>query len=590
MSFFNLIYKRLYKVIAITGIAFLLAGCPGLLPQQTISDDASSPSSFYLDKAEQNSGSAKVDYQILAARALLREGNTPASEQLLNSLQQLNDYQIKEKALLTAEISVAKRNYSAARNVLNQLTVNTLDKNQQARYYQVQIAAADKQDVLTQLRGYVMLEQVTTSPEKHQDAIDGSWNVLSSLSATTLNKLVIREDENTLRGWLDLTRIYAANRTELSKLQTEIANWQAQYPQNPYNKTLPTRLAGLLQFSTLNVSQVALLLPLNGQAQQFSKAIKAGFEAGMKASQASNVQLTIYDTTTQPVAELLAQLEAANTPVIVGPLLKPDVSQLINSKPTLTVLALNKPDTVVNLNNVCYFALAPEDEAREAANYIAKNQHKAPLIIAPRNEFGQRVAKAFDEQWSNMNGTGAVVQYFGNTASLTESMNRRSGIRLTGSPVTSGAAVSSSSVDAVYIVATQAELTLIKAMIDMEAGNRVRPSSMYASSRSNNSAAGPDFRLEMDGIRFSEIPLLSGADNKAYQAAAKDFSSDYSQLRLYAFGMDAWKLVNSFAEIRQLPNHKINGYTGALTANNDCVINRNLSWLEYRQGSIVIAN
>jgi len=590
MSFFNLVYKRLYKVIAITGIVFLLAGCPSLLPQQGISDDASSPSSVYLDKAEQSSGATKIDYQILAARALLREGNVTAPEQLLNSLQQLNDFQIKEKALLTAEISVAKRNYSAARGMLNQLLINTLDKNQQVRYYQIQIAAADKQDVLTQLRGYVMLGQLITSPEKHQEVIDASWSALSSLSASTLNKLVIRDDENTLLGWLDLTRIYAENRNELSKLQTAVQNWQAQYPQNPYNKTLPTPLAGVLQFSTLNISQVALLLPLDGQAKQFGKAIQAGFEAAMENSNTSNVQLNIYDTTKQSVAELLVQLEAAITPIIVGPLLKSDVTQLINSKPNLTVLALNKPDTVVNLNNVCYFALAPEDEAREAATYIGKNQHKAPLVLVPRNELGQRVAKAFDEQWSSQNGTGALVQYVGNVNDLTESMNHRTGIQLAGSPITVGSSVSSEKVDSIYIVATQSELTLIRAMIDMEVGNQLKPSSIYVSSRSNNATAGPDFRLEMEGIRFSEIPLLAGADNKMYQAAMKEFSGDYSQMRLYAFGMDAWKLVNSFSEIRQLPNYRINGYTGTLTAGNDCVVNRNISWLEYRQGNIVAAN
>jgi len=55
-------------------------------------------------------------------------------------------------------------------------------------------------------------------------------------------------------------------------------------------------------------------------------------------------------------------------------------------------------------------------------------------------------------------------------------------------------------------------------------------------------------------------------------------------------GIDAWTLANSFNQVRQTPGFTIDGNTGKLSANQDCVINRTLSWSQYRQGEIVPAS
>lgn len=85
---------------------------------------------------------------------------------------------------------------------------------------------------------------------------------------------------------------------------------------------------------------------------------------------------------------------------------------------------------------------------------------------------------------------------------------------------------------------------------------------------------GPDFRLEMEGLQFSEIPLLAGSNPALMQQVASQFKNDYSLLRLYAMGMDAWALANYFADLRQSSSQQITAATGTLTASADCVINR----------------
>ena len=66
--------------------------------------------------------------------------------------------------------------------------------------------------------------------------------------------------------------------------------------------------------------------------------------------------------------------------------------------------------------------------------------------------------------------------------------------------------------------------------------------------------------------------------------------NDYSLARLYAMGADAWSLANHFTQMRQTPGFELNGNTGDLTATQDCVITRKLSWLKYQQGQIVPAS
>ena len=84
--------------------------------------------------------------------------------------------------------------------------------------------------------------------------------------------------------------------------------------------------------------------------------------------------------------------------------------------------------------------------------------------------------------------------------------------------------------------------------------------------------------------------MLAGANTPLMQQALSAVRNDYSLARMYAMGVDAWSLANHFSQMRQVQGFEINGNTGALTANQDCVINRKLSWLKYQQGQVVPAS
>lgn len=640
--------------------ALILAACSGRAPQTppptNIQDEASANSDYYLQQLQQSGDDNKADWQLLAIRALLREGKTPqAAEQLGTLPAELSDAQRQEQQLLTAELLVAQKNNPAAADILGKLDATQLSANQQVRFYQAQIAANQGKATLPLIRAFITQEPLLKD-KAHQDNIDGTWQALAQLTPQELNNMVINADENVLQGWLDLLHVYQDNKQDPDLLKAGIKDWQNRYPQNPAAKNLPTALTQISHFSQASTAKIALLLPLSGPAQVFADAIQQGFTAAQNGlpvtppapvtpdvtantatdgtaapvtdvapietptpvvapAATSNAQVKVYDTTTQPVAALLAQAQQDGATLVVGPLLKPDVEQLSATPSTLNILALNQPEVSTNNPNICYFALSPEDEARDAAHHLWSQEKRMPLLLTPRGAFGDRVAKAFAEEWQKQGGQTVLQQNFGSTAELKQAINSGAGIRLTGQPVavsgTPAAAPASvtiagltipappvdapvvstsagGNIDAVYIIATPAELTLIKPMIDMATSTRTKPA-LFASSRSYQAGAGPDYRLEMEGIQFSDIPLMAGSNPALMQQAAAKYSNDYSLVRLYAMGIDAWTLSNHFAEMRQIPGFQVSGTTGDLTASADCVITRKLPWLQYRQGMVVPA-
>ncbi|EMA8634096.1 penicillin-binding protein activator [Cronobacter sakazakii] len=666
--------------------ALFFAGCGTQTADQStahMQGEAKADSGFYLHQMEQSRDDSKTNWQLLAIRALLSEGKRERAITLYGELpQNLTDAQRREASLLEAQIKLAQQDYQGAAALLDKINAADLSDEQKARYWQAKIDASQGRPSLELLRALIAQEPLLQGAAKQKN-IDATWQALSQMSADQAKALVINADENTLQGWLDLQRVWLDNRNDPKMLQAGVKDWQTRYPQNPGAKMLPSQLANLENYKPASADKIALLLPLNGQAAVFGRAIQQGFEAAKNAgtspvaaqsstpapAQADNAaqptdstqpqptdgvaspaaapvddlaaqpdapqntqpaqqpvdaqpvaaapanpaaEIKIYDTSSQSITQILAQAQQDGASLVVGPLLKESVDGVLKSGTPLNVLALNQPETVQNRPNVCYFALSPEDEAADAAAHIWQEGKRAPLLLVPYSALGDRVTKAFADRWTQLGGGTVLQQKFGSVNELKMNINGGTGIALTGSPVAASlpqqqpvtigglsipapptdaqiTAGTSGNVDAVYILATPSEIALIKPMIAMRAGSH-SGATLYASSRSAQGGSGPDFRLEMEGLEFSDIPMLTGSNPALMQQALAAVNNDYSLARLYAMGVDAWSLANHFSQMRQVPGFQLSGNTGALSATQDCVINRKLTWLKYQQGQLVPAN
>lgn len=656
----KVLQRKALRTVPLLLAVLIFAGCTDQAPQTpeaNVQGAATGTSDCYLQQMQQSADDNKVGWQLLAIRALLNEGKVPqASDQFSQLLRNLDAPQQQERQLLQAQFSVMQQNLPAAADQLKQVDIASLSKDQQARYYQLLIAASQGRPLLEVLRAYIAIAQepLLTNPADKQKKIDATWQALTQMTPEQINSLNINTDENVLQGWLDLYGVYKANNSDPDMLKAGIRDWQTRYPNNPAAKMLPTALSQVQSFQTASTGKIALLLPLSDQAKVFANVIQKGFNdakngvlaqgsapaspveapqaAGADAAAAqpqdvqpqsapanrvetappsSGMQVQVYDTSSQPIEQVLVLAQKDGATLVVGPLLKSNVEKLAASQTTLNVLALNEPETIQNHPNICYFALLPEDEARDAAHHMWDHGERTPLLLVPRSSLGNRVNKAFAAEWQKLGGSTVQQQQFGSTAELKQGINSGAGIRLSGTPVNvqpeqpAGVTIggltiptpvaepttttSGSSVDSVYIVATQDELALIRPMISMRVSSRDNVG-LYAGSRSYQAGGSPDYRLEVDGLQFSDAPLLSGANPALMQQAAKMFNNHYSLVRLYAMGIDAWTLANHFNEMRTLPGFQVKGDTGSLSADQDCVINRKLVWNQYRQGQIVPVN
>lgn len=641
-------------------------------PSATLQPTANQGSAYYLQQMQQSHDDSRSHWQLLAIRALLDESKlTQAGQQLQQLPSQLTAEQQVESHFLRTQYAISQKQFREAAQQLSALSVQGLNATQRQRYYRLMIDSAQGEAPVDVLRAYIAL-QAHSAGSAQQKNLDATWQTLVTIPQDQVGNITINANENILQGWLDLLGVYYQNRGDQDSLKRAVQDWQTRYPDNPASKTLPAGLAQVMNLSVASTNTIALLLPLSGPGAVFSKAIEQGFEdarnghlaasapattdantvirapqttasatgdAAVSPSavatpaaadtstatpEASNqaatipgtasantaAQIKVYDTNGHPIDQLLQQAQQEGATLVVGPLLKDDVAKAVTTQTSLNILALNEPPDLQNHPNVCYFALSPENEARDAAEHMWAQGKRSPVLLLPSNSLGDRVAAAFTRQWQSLGGATVLRQSIGSESELRSKINSNAGIALSGTPVTAAPSsdngavtvagmtfdapsaqpvAASGEVDSVYIVANQASLDLIKPLITMKIGSQSRVA-FYANSLSSQAGAGPDFRFEMEGLQFSDIPLLSGANPSLKQQVTGQFNQDYTLTRLYAMGVDAWTLANHFTPLRQQPGYQLQGNTGLLKATQNCVINRTLSWNQYTHGEIVPVN
>lgn len=551
----------------------ILAGCNanfmGNSFTSELKKDANASSEFYMNKIGQTQRiEDQQTYKLLAARVLVTENKVPQAQALLNELSTLNPDQLLDKSLIEAHIAAVQGNNQHAEDLLRRVDLTQLSSSQVGRYYAVKARIAEnKNAIIDAVKARIQMDQVLTDVPRKQENNDRTWALLRQANRGLLNNTP-DEGNLALAGWLALARAYNDNLSQPTQLSQALQNWKSAYPNHAASYLFPTELQGLFNFQQTSLSQVALLLPLSGNGQILGNTIKSGFDAAKGDNTA--VQVQVYDTVATPINDIIAQAKQAGVRAIIGPLLKQNVDSVLNNPSAIQgmdVLALNSTPNARAIGQVCYYGLSPEDEAESAANKMWKDGIQVPMVAVPQNDLGQRTATAFNIRWQQLSGTDANIKYYNQTGDV-------------------GVALQGQNVQGLYVVAKSEELADVKSVID-NSGSNIK---LYASSRSNSSNNGPEYRLLMNGLQFSDIPFFKDTDSAQYQKIATNTNGDYSLMRLYAMGADAWLLISHFNELRQVPGYQIDGLTGKLSAGPNCNIERDMTWFQYQNGGIQVLN
>ncbi len=436
---------------------------------------------------------------------------------------------------------------------------------------------------------------------ERQTVVADFWQWLRQLRTGDIRAVLRRLRGKHARGWGRLLlRVHDALLRHRAG-DAVIANWSQEYPQHPAHLVMD-EVRGL--FAGLAKPQrIALLLPLTGELALPARAVMEGFlssyylDLKRRSPASRTVVVELYDSEGNVVRglETYRQLVAeGRTDLVVGPLSKRVLRQLsanyVDSFP-LPVLALNY-DITLEPGKALAFSLLPEDEVRQVVELAVAEKRRRAVVLAPDNNWGQRLADAFERGFEESNGAvSAIARYSASDTSVAEAVREVFGVndsrlrrdlfqRITGVKVFFEDWYRQD-IDSVFLVANPQRTRLIRPQFKFYSDDRALIYSM--SEVADSTIQERDF-VDFEGIRFCDSPLLVS------RFLASDFAeiSEDSLFRLRAFGIDAWRLLPYHRLLANLAI-EISGNSGKLSYRGNRVVRR-LQCVEFRDGGIHLAN
>ena len=217
-----------------------------------------------------------------------------------------------------------------------------------------------------------------------------------------------------------------------------ISQWLRKYRAHPLLNARLTDYEFLTEAALPDDFKVTVLLPLSGDWANAGRAIRDGILFEYQQRQTTvGVALTVIDSESLTPEQLIATGQSTDTEFVIGPLQKDKIAILLESKPRMPLLLLNRVQTnALLLKSPTYsLSLAVEDDAESTINQIAREVDQARVVVFHSDSpLGVRSAEAIRQQLTVVGGSHAgqfilddkkpetaITQAFG----VTDSENRR---------------------------------------------------------------------------------------------------------------------------------------------------------------------
>lgn len=289
---------------------------------------------------------------------------------------------------------------------------------------------------------------------------------------------------------------------------------------------------------------IALLLPLSSPSLGPSaQSVYQGFQAAASIK-ASDFPIRVYSDFIEPASVVGAYRSAiANGAVaVVGPLTRDSIHQLVEEKnipvPTLT---LNVIEGLVP-PQMYFFGMAVDSEARQIAKLARQQGFKQAIVIYTQDALSQRLQFAFEDKWTHSGGSVLrEIEYTNDTSVFAD---------ITAPP------------DTMVFFATDSKKTR---SIHSYLPNVL---TSYGTSQLFTGNTEKLLNFDLNEIRFIDMPWLLQTDLPAVMAfprANSPLTAD--QERLYALGIDAYKLIHLLIAGKAKSAMPLDGVTGRLRLN-----------------------
>lgn len=586
-------------------LAALLAACASS-PSSSLGELPRTPDASIEQLLEQAATSKNPDEAALlrlsAADLAYRQKDNVRAARILEQVpvEQLKPAQQIFASTLSAELAMSRNQPKAALTALSHPSLGRLgelpdEQQRRTRSVQASVLEANGQ-TLAAAQARVDLAPLLSgdAASANNDAI---WNLVAALPSDQLQ--AASTGTGTLAGWASLALAVKSAGT-LEQQQAAIDNWRKQNPEHPAAVQLPLPLVKLKELASQPLTKIALLLPQEGQLAGVARALRDGFMAAhFQAQQAGQKPpaIEVFDSSRlTSLDDFYRQAQAAGAQLVVGPLEKNLVKQLA-ARPQLpiTTLALNYSEAgQTGPAQLFQFGLAAEDEAREVSRRARADGMVRAVALVPRGEWGDRVLKAFRQDWEANGGTLLAAEHIGQPVELAQQIAdlfqlRQSEGRAKSLQSTVGGTVSAQpsrrqDIDFLFLAATPQQGQQIKPTLNFQYAGDVP---VYATSHLYSASGDVNQYNDMNGVRFCETPWLLDTNNSLRQQVVTQWPQAAGSLgRLYAMGIDAYSLAPRLGQLKALPDNRIEGLSGSLSMNPNQRIERQLPWAEFSGGQI----
>ena len=330
----------------------------------------------------------------------------------------------------------------------------------------------------------------------------------------------------------------------------------------------PTAVA-ILQSSGLK-AHIALLLPLKSASfGPAAKAVRQGAVAASIMQIPAVLPLQVYPTGDQveDIVSAYQQALQAGAKIVIGPLTRNAVTALAKSGLVeVPTLALNYPEGEEVLpENLYLFGLTAEGEARQAARRAFNDGWRTALTVTANTPLAKRVQLAFSDAWRGLGGK-LVAQ-----ASFSPEQTQFPALHDT---------VIKHRADMIFLAADAERARMVRPYLDANTPT-------YATSMvfGGNQEIGRN--VDLNGVLFADMPWLLVPDHPAVMVYPRAENFSIEQERLYALGIDAFRIATVMAQNPRLGDGSVlDGVTGQISLANH-QFQREMAVAQFREGTAV---
>lgn len=318
--------------------------------------------------------------------------------------------------------------------------------------------------------------------------------------------------------------------------------------------------------------QIGMLLPLaSAPFGDAAESVRRGMEAATRHDTGAGFDITIYSTSEDP-ANVLAgyrQALAAAPRLILGPITRNGVTALVKAyRPGTPVIALNVPDIDTPLPEDFYvFSLQVETEARQAAHMAFGDGRRSAITLADEQPIVRRIQRAFVDEFNRQGGRiVAQLTFRGSDADLAALRD----------------ALAAGGADMAFIALDKTRARLARRYLE-------GLTHVYATSEILEATPDRAADAQLDGVRFVAMPWLVQRDHPAvmiYAGANTEPPGASDGERLYAFGIDAYRIAAAFLRGTDLRREPLDGVTGRIMLGRDRHFARELTPAQFVGGRV----